>query len=70
VSGKFTLTLDELRSKYRDYLLTKDRDYRLYCGHYSLLCLFIGAEDGLSSTTDPEVIQTITPLLKEVWATL
>lgn len=53
IANKFTLTLDELKEKYRQWLTTKEPDWITYYGHQTIVA-FVTDKTGLSSTPDEQ----------------
>lgn len=48
---QYTLTLDELKVKYLEYLQKKDPEWVLYYGHRTVWS-FVSADDGLRSVSE------------------
>jgi hypothetical protein len=62
---EFTLTLDEVKDKYLDYLNKKDQAWVIYYGHQTVWA-FVSSDDGLRSVAEQSTIQELENELKSV----
>lgn len=61
---EYTLTLDEIKAKYKVYLETKEQSWIEYYGHQTVNS-FIGDKDGLNSVADTDTITALRDELME-----
>lgn len=62
---EYSLTVDEIKDKYRAFLELQDLDWIMYYGHAGVN-FFVGDEKGLNSVTDQENYQELQELLMDV----
>lgn len=65
LSNEFTLSLEELKNQYREWLKTKDIDWIEYYGHQTVSAFIISA-DGLGSSFEHGDMDLIQSELMEV----
>jgi len=66
VSQEYTLTLDEIKAKYEQYLATKEKDWIEYYGSHTIRA-FVGEKEGLNSVTDADYYDVFEKELEPVW---